>query len=205
MEPVSKPVRIAELIILFVILPLVYLIEAFPIHKLIPLISLFAYCFIVLYRNGEIKVKHFPGSVDWKIIFIRFILFVLILFTAVAFSSKNLWADFSGNKKLIIMLALYPLLSALPQELIFRKFFFHRYAGLFSNRDFLLVINILLFSFAHIYFGNWIVIVFTLVGGLIFTLTFLKYKSLWVVTVEHSLYGLLILSSGLSPYFYKPL
>jgi uncharacterized protein len=204
MEPLSKRVRFAELIILFVILPLVYLIEAFPIHKLIPLIFLFAYCFIVLYRNGEIKVKQFRGSVDWKIIFIRFILFVLILFTAVVFFSNNLWADFSGNKKLIIMLAVYPLLSALPQELIFRKFFFHRYADLFSNRDFLLVINILLFSFAHIYFGNWIVIVFTLVGGLIFTLTFLKYKSLWVVTVEHSLYGLLILSSGLSPYFYKP-
>jgi uncharacterized protein len=204
MERLSKPVRIAELIILFVILPLVYLIEAFPIHKLIPLIFLFAYCFTVLYRNGEIRVKQFPESVDWKIIFIRFILFVLILVTAVVFSSNNVWADFSGNKKLIIMLALYPLLSALPQELIFRKFFFHRYADLFSNRNFLLVINIFLFSFAHIYFGNWIVIVFTLVGGLIFTLTFLKYKSLWVVTVEHSLYGLLILSSGLSQYFYKP-
>ena len=155
-------------------------------------------------RNGEIRVKQFPGSVDWIIIFIRFILFVLILFTAVVFFSNNLWADFSGNKKLIIMLAVYPLLSALPQELIFRKFFFHRYGDLFSNRDFLLVINIVLFSFAHIYFGNWIVIVFTLIGGLIFTLTFLKYKSLRVVTVEHSLYGLLILSSGLSQYFYKP-
>jgi len=101
------------------------------------------------------------------------------------------------------MILLYPFLSAFPQEIIFREFFFYRYATLFRNPRVMLMLNVLLFSFAHIYFGNWIVIGFTMIGGMIFALTFFKTRSVMVVTIEHSLYGLIILSSGLSPLFYK--
>ncbi|WP_255440590.1 hypothetical protein [Paracoccus sp. MC1854] len=34
---------------------------------------------------------------------------------------------------LLVLWCLYPLLSALPQELIFRSLFLHRYAGLFPG------------------------------------------------------------------------
>lgn len=101
------------------------------------------------------------------------------------------------------MVILYPFLSAFPQELIFRKFFFYRYGSIFRNRTVLLVVNILLFSFAHIYFSSWIVIIFTLIGGAIFAMTYLRTRSLLAVTVEHTLYGLLMLTSGLADYFYR--
>ncbi len=63
--------------------------------------------------------------------------------------------------------------------------------------------NVILFAFAHIYFANWTILIFTLIGGTIFALTYLKTKSLLVVTIEHTLFGMLVLSSGLSEQFYK--
>jgi membrane protease YdiL (CAAX protease family) len=101
------------------------------------------------------------------------------------------------------MVLLYPFLSAFPQELIFREFFFYRYRNLFRKPQILIAVNIIVFAFAHVYFMNWIVIVFTLVGGALFALTYHQTRSLLVVTLEHSIYGLVILSSGLWEYFYK--
>ena len=65
------------------------------------------------------------------------------------------------------------------------------------------MVNIFLFSFAHIYFANWTILLFTLIGGAIFAHTYLRTRSLLVVTIEHTMYGVLILSSGLSNQFYK--
>ena len=67
----------------------------------------------------------------------------------------------------------------------------------------MLVANILLFSFAHIYFASSIVTTFTLVAGAIFAITYRRTQSLLVVSIQHSLYGLMILSSGLAQHFYK--
>jgi len=103
----------------------------------------------------------------------------------------------------LLMVLLYPFFSALPQELIFREFFFYRYRSLFPNPQVLIAVNVVVFAFAHVYFMNWIVIVFTLVGGALFALTYQQTRSLLVVTLEHSIYGLVILSSGLWEYFYK--
>jgi membrane protease YdiL (CAAX protease family) len=108
-----------------------------------------------------------------------------------------------ANKQLLFMTLIYPFASAFPQELIFREFFFQRYGLLFKNEKYIIVINIVLFAFAHIYFANWTIILFTLAGGLIFVTTYLKTRSLLVVTIEHTLFGIFILSSGLSDQFYK--
>jgi hypothetical protein len=58
-------------------------------------------------------------------------------------------------------------------------------------------------SFAHLYFLGGVVIVFTLIGGLIFSLTYLKTQSLLVITIEHTMYGSVILASALGEQFYK--
>lgn len=195
---------IVELLVLFVILPLLYAFDLLPFHKIIPLIGLLAYCAVILAAKKQFSMRKFKIETNWKTILLRLVIFVILLFALLKlFSSYPLISDISENKKLLYMLFLYPLLSAFPQELIFREFFFYRYRNVLKNPQWLLVLNVLLFAFAHIYFGNWIVIGFTLVGGLIFALTFMKTRSITVVTIEHSLYGLIILSSGLSPHFYK--
>jgi membrane protease YdiL (CAAX protease family) len=193
-----------ELVTLFVIFPLLYFFQLIPLHKIIPLVILFAYCVTILVLQRDENPQRFKSKANWKVIVIRFILIsVLILLWIKYFSSQPLFTDLMANKQLLFMTLGYPFASAFPQEVIFREFFFQRYKPLFKKNINLIVINIILFAFAHIYFANWTIILFTLAGGLIFATTYLKTKSLLVVTIEHTLFGLFILSSGLSAQFYK--
>jgi membrane protease YdiL (CAAX protease family) len=200
----SKGYLLLELTILFVLFPLLYFFDVIPIHKVIPLVGLFLYCIIVLALNKPVNPHRFKASANWKLIVLRFVALSFVIFLWLRFFSPNqLLADFATNKQLLFMTIIYPISSAFPQELIFREFYFYRYEKLFSNQTVFIIVNMFLFAFAHLYFANWTIILFTLVGGLLFALTYLKTRSLLVVTIEHSLFGLLILSSGLSDQFYK--
>jgi uncharacterized protein len=196
--------HVLELAVLFVGMPLLYVADVLPVHKIVPLIALLAYCTIILLVNKPVNPNRFSLFANWKLIVLRFIIIGIVVFLLIRFYLHLDWfANLQENRKLFYMILMYPLLSALPQEVIFREFFFYRYGLLFRHPAVLVAVNATLFSFAHIYFTSWIVMVFTLVGGLIFTLTYLRTRSLLVVSIEHTLYGLMILSSGLGEYFYK--
>ena len=201
---IATPFLLLELILLFVIFPILYFFDLIPFHKLVPLVVLFIYCVIILVRQRYANPDRFKTKANWRLILLRFIgISILILVWIKIFSPNPLFADFNANKKLLLMTIIYPFSSAFPQELIFREFFFFRYKPIFQNEIILIAMNVILFAFAHIYFANWTILIFTLIGGTIFALTYLKTKSLFVVTVEHTLFGMLILSSGLSEQFYK--
>jgi membrane protease YdiL (CAAX protease family) len=193
-----------ELIVLFVIVPLLYLFDLIPVHKIIPLLILFGYCVAILMIEKPKNDQRWSVKGSWGLILSRFIaLGILILLSIYFFTAGPITADLSTNRQLLFMILIYPLSSAFPQELIFREFFYHRYQVIFKNANLLLLANVVLFAFAHIYFANWTVLIFTLIGGFIFSYTYLKTKSVLITTVEHTLYGLLILSSGLADQFYK--
>jgi membrane protease YdiL (CAAX protease family) len=201
---ISTPYLLLELILLFVIFPILYFFDLIPFHKLVPLVVLFIYCLVILVRHRPSNPERYKTIANWKLIILRFVgISILILVWIKIFSPNPLFADFKANKKLLLMTLVYPFSSAFPQELIFREFFFYRYKPIFQNEIVLIGMNVILFAFAHIYFANWTILIFTLTGGIIFALTYLKTKSLFVVTIEHTLFGMLILSSGLSEQFYK--
>lgn len=196
--------RAFELTVLFVIMPLLYVVDVLPVHKVVPLVMLLAYCVIVLLVKKPINENRFSLIANWRLIMLRFAIIAVVVFLVIRFVLHvDFFADLEHNRKLFYMILMYPLLSVLPQEIIFREFFFYRYAPLFKSSSWLMAANIVLFVFAHIYFGSWIVTIFTFVGGTIFTLTYRQTGSLLVVSIEHTLYGLLVLSSGLGAYFYK--
>lgn len=102
---------------------------------------------------------------------------------------------------LTIMLA-YPVLSALPQEIIFRALFYRRYVGLFADGRVALAVNAAVFSLAHLFYQNPVAIGLTLVGGLIFAWTYQRTGSFPLVVLLHALAGQIIFTSGLGIYFY---
>lgn len=196
---------VPELIVLFIIIPVLYVLDAIPVHKIIPLLLLLMYCCGILLTRKPVNPDRFGIKANWMIILLLFITISVsvYLFIYLYMNDGSLVADFSENRKLLYMILMYPLLSAVPQEIIFREFFFYRYGAIFRSPALLITVNILLFSFAHIYFASNIVTIFTLVGGAIFAITYIRTRSLLVVSIQHSLYGLMILSSGLGEYFYK--
>lgn len=106
--------------------------------------------------------------------------------------NPTLWA--------IIMVG-YPILSVYPQELAFRAYFFHRYAAIFPSK-LLILASALAFGYAHIILHNWIAILFTTVGGLLFATTYARTRSLLATCLEHALYGCYIFTVGWGWYFY---
>lgn len=99
----------------------------------------------------------------------------------------------------LVMVA-YPVLSVLPQELLYRTFFFHRYGRLLGSST--VGASAAAFGLAHLLFGNWIAPSLTLVGGVLFASTFRRTGSLALTCIEHALYGQLIFTVGLGEFFY---
>jgi len=102
---------------------------------------------------------------------------------------------------LIVMIG-YPILSAYPQELIYRAFFYHRYAPLFRYRWQLVLANTILFGWVHIFLGNWIAPVFAAIGGLLFSRTYFRSGGILQSAIEHGLWGDLLFTVGVGWYFY---
>ena len=101
----------------------------------------------------------------------------------------------------LLFMALYPLFSVYPQELLYRAFFYTRYAALFSERDFMIVASTLCFMLMHIVFDNGIAPLSTLIGGYLFADTYSRTRSLRLVCLEHALYGYVIFTVGLGEFF----
>jgi membrane protease YdiL (CAAX protease family) len=101
----------------------------------------------------------------------------------------------------VVVLVLYPVLSAYPQELMFRTLFFPRYGPLFGRGRALVVANALLFGWAHILVHSGIAVALTAVGGLLFATNYRRSRSTLLVTLEHALYGDFVFSVGIGGMF----
>jgi membrane protease YdiL (CAAX protease family) len=164
--------------------------------------AVFVYCVLVLRRDGvEIFTTSWKRSELGELL-PRFAVVTLLiglftwlfypeLFFRLAIEKPLFWAT---------VVLLYPLLSVVPQEITFRRFFYHRYAALFGRGA--MVANAALFSYIHIAFGNLIAVAFTFVGGLLFAATYEKRRSVLLVSIEHALYGIAIYTFGLGVFFY---
>lgn len=198
----------AELVLLFVILPLLFYFDVIPGHKSVPLLIVFVYCLILLLADKSFDRKNL-GSRQFRgfgLILKRFAA-TAILLTAylLIFEPQNLLIIPKERPLLwAAIMVFYPLWSALPQELIFRVFFFHRYRQVITQQTAMVVINALLFAYMHIIFNNWIALAGSFVVGLFWAHTYLRTQSLLTVTAEHAIYGNFIYTIGLGHYFYVP-
>lgn len=103
------------------------------------------------------------------------------------------------------IILLYPLMSVLPQEFVYRTFFFHRYGALFGSgavRWLAVPLNAILFGLGHVVVGRPEAIAATMVTGLLFAWRYASTRSLWAVWLEHTLWGILVFTVGIGRYFW---
>jgi uncharacterized protein len=200
--------RLAEFMLIFVLPPALY---AFGIVRvmLIPAIGLMALLSLLLLRRD----KSFPQSQLWnahdlrrRLISVGLVFLVagtLMTLCVAWLLPGRLWALLRYRPLLwAAVMVLYPLLSVYPQELIFRAFFFRRYAPLFGNGWAMVLMSAAAFSYAHLVFRNPIALGLTFLGGLLFAWRYRQTRSLLVTSLEHALYGQLIFTVGLGEFFY---
>lgn len=108
----------------------------------------------------------------------------------------------SHPKFWIVVMFAYPVLSVVPQGVIYRAFFRERYAALFPNAAVRTLVAAACFSFCHVFFLNVWALLLTFVGGILFWRTYEKTGSLFLANLEHALYGDLVFTIGYGGFLY---
>ena len=198
----SRTYLASELLLLFVLLPISLVFSYSIILKAIFILLGFIYIAVMLIRFEKISFKtriRIEWSRFWKRIGLLFLGVIIITSLYVFLMDANKFFCVIINKPLmwISILGVYTLLSVWPQEIVYRTFFFARYEALFQNKKLLIFVNAILFSLAHLFFKNTLVVVLTFIGGLLFAYTYYKSKSTLLVSVEHALYGNWLFTVGM--------
>lgn len=102
----------------------------------------------------------------------------------------------------LVLLLAYPLLSAIPQGLVWRVLLVTRYSALFAYPWQLLAVGGVAFAAAHLVFRNPITLLATGLGGVLFLHTYLTTGSALLASLEHGAYGALAFTVGFGKYFY---
>jgi membrane protease YdiL (CAAX protease family) len=200
-----KLLRAMEFIALFVLLPGIVAMRWLPI-PIIPLLLVAALgCAITLVLTG------FPRH-DWlrwrapaaevrRVLLIFAIAAPFLIALVWWLRPANLFAFPRERTRLwLLVMVLYPLLSVYPQEIVFRAFFFRRYRVLFGEGAGLILVGAVAFGWAHITFHNWVAVLLTLLGGLLFARTYHRTQALLFVAMEHALYGCFVFTVGYGHY-----
>ncbi|MDA0662505.1 MAG: CPBP family intramembrane metalloprotease [Proteobacteria bacterium] len=105
-------------------------------------------------------------------------------------------------ERFALVVALYPFLSVLGQEIAYRLLFFRRYRALFPTDAAAILASAFIFALAHAFFLNWVAIVLSFAGGLVFAWSYARTSSFPLVWILHSLAGQVLFASGLGVFFY---
>ena len=101
-----------------------------------------------------------------------------------------------------LVMGFYPLLSVLPQSVLYRALFYERYARLFRTGVGADFAGALVFSLAHLVFANGWALALTLVGGWLINRTYRQTGSLPAAALEHAAYGQLAFTTGWGRFLY---
>ena len=201
--------KIIELILLSSIIPYIVLVLKLfnliiPVLLLVCVYCIIIYCIENKNFSSEFK-KIFNININILIrIIIRWIFASLILLIITFYFFNEKFFIIQNNKPEILwkIMILYPIFSALPQEFIFCKFFFYIYKSIFISDNNLVISSALFFAITHILFLNFIAPILSFIGGLLFANTYNKHRSLFLVSLEHGLYGNTLFFIGLGWYFW---
>lgn len=204
---ISYTIKWIEFGLLFFVFPMAYSF-LFPQLPLLIILGVGVTCALLfLYFEGLFHRKVF---FHWEPtflqpIFARFLLFAVLSGFTVWYilPGKFLHLVYDNPGLMALILVLYPVLSVIPQELIFRTLYFERYAHLFPAEWMAVLVNAILFGLAHLLFGNWLAVVASAVLSFAISIHYLRHRSLLLAALEHALYGNFVFLVGIGEYFYR--
>lgn len=144
------------------------------------------------------------GQVDWRAV-AAFAAITAALSWAILLATRP--EAFLGLYRMspwiwLAVMLLYPLLSALPQEIMFRALFFRRYAPILPEGKAALVLNAALYALAHLLYWNWVVAVMTFAGGLVFAWVYEVRRSFPLAVILHAVAGNILFTIGTGMFFF---
>jgi membrane protease YdiL (CAAX protease family) len=204
----TRVLLVGELLLIFVALPLGYCLLPVRVPALPLLWVVAGYAYWQLLRTPGFNRDYlWNGAVltaYLKVILLTFVVLAAMIWAGVHWFAPQLeWRfvrDHTGYWA--ILMVAYPILSVYPQGLLYRAFFFERYADLFPGKWTMILASALAFAFVHIIFRNWLAVGMTFFGGIIFAALYAETNSLATSGVLHALFGCWLFTVGLGQYFY---
>ncbi|MBC7158277.1 MAG: CPBP family intramembrane metalloprotease [Rhodobacteraceae bacterium] len=204
-DPVARS-RAVEFAALYLVTPLVVAVALPPSAMFPMLFAVTALGLVLLARTRGFRARDLlRGGIDWRVVA------GLAAITAAASAAVMLLVQPAAflalpreNPGLMLMIvALYPIFSALPQELLFRPLFFRRYGALMPDTRTAIAVNAAVFSLAHLMYWNLVAMVMTFVGGLVFGWAYEVRRSFPLALLLHSVAGWILFAAGLGIFFYS--
>lgn len=199
----ANPLKKLEFFFIFLIIPstIFFLDSSIIIFLTLYLVSILS--LVILYFDKTFLFTSLKKKIDWKFVIIFSVIFFFLGFFYVLLVDKNLLFIFpKTNFKLwLIVIFIYPFLSVIPQELVYRVFFFQRYFPNINRFYFPMFLNLVVFAYGHLVFSNVHAIIITAIVSPIFTYAYLK-KSFLTCVILHTLGGQIIFTLGLGKYFF---
>ncbi|MFD1883749.1 CPBP family intramembrane glutamic endopeptidase [Paracoccus pacificus] len=197
----------AEFVCLFVLTPVVIAVFMPPRAMFLALFAFSLAGLVLLWRTGGFDWRGLLRGwrrIPWgKVAAVGLIVLVSGWIILSINRPQNLFSFLlTDPARMLLVWAFYPFLSALPQELIFRVLFFHRYAALFPQRRPAILVNAAIFSLAHLMYWSPIVAVLTFLGGIVFARGYLErgFPTAWLM---HAVAGNVLFAVGMGVYFYS--
>lgn len=204
---IKKVLLFLEFIIIYVGLPCAFFFKIMPLPKIPFLVALSIIAITIVVSDPFVKKRYllkcsFPIHFYKKIIY-RFLIScaALVVLTLLLIPENFLLFPRKEPLSWLAVGIIYPLFSALPQEILYRTFFFYRYNKLFTYNN-LVPASTLCFAFLHIIYGNIIAVLLTLAGGWFFSKTYNRTRSLVIISIEHAFYGFFLFTIGLGTEFF---
>ncbi|MGB4101689.1 MAG: CPBP family glutamic-type intramembrane protease [Alphaproteobacteria bacterium] len=204
------PVIWAEFIIVYIGLPTA--LALMHVHRPVLYLALWIMTLsglLVLKRCYGLNWKSLWHGQGWseaqkKAALLRFFGLSILAATFMYFFFPAYFLGFPRQKPAMwaAVILLYPILSVIAQEFIFRSYFFRRYATLFPHPTWMFAVNVLAFGYLHIVLHNWVAPVLSVFGSILFTASYSQHQSLKWVSIEHAAYGCMIFTLGYGWFFF---
>lgn len=204
----TRTALVIEFLLLFVALPLAYRFSPVRVPALPLLWVVAGYAWWQLLRDPRFdrdrlwNAAELPGHLGS--ILAIFAVVALALWLGVRWFAPDLEWSFVRQHPAFwaVVMVAYPVLSVYPQGLLYRAFFFERYAALFPAKWVMILASAAAFAFLHIIFRNPLAVALTFGGGLLFAARYAATGSLATSSFEHALYGCWLFTIGLGQFFY---
>lgn len=198
----------AEFVAFFVAAPLVMAFLLPPSALFPALFAVTAVGLVLLWRTPGFEWRALLRGwdrIDWRFVGLFASATVAVAAAAVVMlAPESAFGLLRANPAIMLLIALlYPPLSALPQEIVFRALFFGRYGAILPPLGPAIVLNAALFSLAHLMYWHWLVAAMTFAGGLVFAWSYEAKRNFPMAFVMHALAGVIVFVMGLGVFFYS--
>lgn len=202
----SRNYKILEFLLFFIAVPIIFKFNTLEGWlKIIPLFLIAGFFTVLLLsdKSFDSKILYTFNFKQFRRSVYRLVVIAILIIGFTWWFYTDLLFEYIVEEPYGYMVTffLYPIASVIPQEIIYRVYFFHRYRSIFTNKLIFVFVNAFVFGLIHVIYDNWVAPIATFLAAILFVFNYYKSRTLLNVSFEHYVYGIILFTAGLGYFF----